>query len=123
MYGLVERERDAALAKLDRRDPRFQRQSPPRRREGSLSPTRGGGGGDDRGLGGGGSGSTLGGGGGGGGPGPEVEALALAAAAIDSVTKADVSEIRSFRAPPPAVAMVTSALMILLEVRPPGLAV
>ena len=47
----------------------------------------------------------------------EAEALALAAAAVESVTKKDIAEMRSFRHPPPAVTMVTSAVMILVRAR------
>ena len=106
VYGLIEQARDKALAKIDAQEDRLRRQnhrssssSPDRR---SLSPDRNKGGlGDSL------SNPSM--------ESPESEALALAAAAINSVTKGDVSELRSFRHPPPAVTMVTSAVMILLH--------
>ena len=45
----------------------------------------------------------------------QVKGMKLAYAAIADLSKSDVAELRSFSKPPPAVLMVVSALMILLE--------
>ena len=121
VYGLIEQERKEALDKIERAEHRAKLSG-----SGILSPSRSlsslhrvGAEGSSESLGhGGGSesvdlisaGAKK--------DSPAAEALALAVAAIDSVTKSDVSEIRSFRHPPPAVTMVTSAVMILLDGAP-----
>lgn len=136
MYNLIEQERDKAVAKIEAKQAKLQKQEGKHGQNntngsvGGITTTSsfGGGGGEGGSLtSGGGVGfeqpsveedSSSGGSNLGFTPGsPEAQALALANAAIDSVTKADVSEIRSFRHPPPAVTMVTSAVMILCQGR------
>jgi pimeloyl-ACP methyl ester carboxylesterase len=102
VYNMVEAAREKALHKLDREADRTRGVARPTSKGSSLAaaarPYSSGGGTDgllppDD---------------------PKEAALVAAQEAVSSLSKSDVAELRTFTSPPPAVTMVTSALMIIL---------
>ncbi len=121
IYGLIDDARDAAMAKMARkmhnksnagmsREDVWDEKPPPIQERWANASTMRGAGADS--IGGGGSvevGARI---------GAREEGMARAEAAIACLTKSDISEMRSFNNPAPAVQMVARAVMLLLTGEP-----